>query len=369
MQYKNTTCSTHLDFIRGCAAITVLIVHLKGLFLPYADLNNPSVFVKLAYFFAGLGSEAVMVFFVLSGLLVGGGVIQSMKEKKFTWYSYFVKRLVRLYVVLLPTLLISFIVIKVGENFVYLLSPIYTSLATFLKNLLFLQTIDSPSFAGNLPMWSLCNEFWYYLLFPLLIYPLFNRSISGFISVSIGLAIIWLIGYERSVLFFVWMLGVGLCVISPSKIISQSVKFKYCYMAAISLFILGEFVLSRMHLLPELCLNIMVGFLFSLLLYAILHSEKPQEKRGFYFIFSRAIASNSYTLYLLHYPILRVIGELIKKYGYVMQPNALNFLLALILGLLIWFAAFVMAKFTEANTNKIRDIFLKTKPWSRAAEV
>jgi peptidoglycan/LPS O-acetylase OafA/YrhL len=46
------------------------------------------------------------------------------------------------------------------------LAPNYTA-TTFVGNLAFLQTIAVPIFGTNGPMWSLANEFWYYLIFPL----------------------------------------------------------------------------------------------------------------------------------------------------------------------------------------------------------
>src|SRR6202030_1593882 len=37
----------------------------------------------------------------------------------------------------------------------------------FLGNLFFVQTILCRTFGSNGPLWSLANEFWYYVLFPL----------------------------------------------------------------------------------------------------------------------------------------------------------------------------------------------------------
>ena len=38
---------------------------------------------------------------------------------------------------------------------------------TFLGNLTFFQNIYVPAFGSNGPIWSLANEFWYYIVFPL----------------------------------------------------------------------------------------------------------------------------------------------------------------------------------------------------------
>jgi hypothetical protein len=42
--------------------------------------------------------------------------------------------------------------------------PTTHSLIAFLGNFAFLQTICVPIFGTNGPMWSLANEFWYYII-------------------------------------------------------------------------------------------------------------------------------------------------------------------------------------------------------------
>lgn len=64
-----------LDLSRALAATMVLLVHLRDpLFRGWSALDpserNP--LVRLWFFFGGMGFEAVVVFFVLSGFLVGG---------------------------------------------------------------------------------------------------------------------------------------------------------------------------------------------------------------------------------------------------------------------------------------------------------
>ena len=68
-----------LDFIRWSAAMLVVVAHARHLlFVDYYLLvyKDPtflhSISNKLFYFITGLGHEAVVLFFVLSGYLVGG---------------------------------------------------------------------------------------------------------------------------------------------------------------------------------------------------------------------------------------------------------------------------------------------------------
>jgi hypothetical protein len=64
----------HLDCLRGLAALLVVVEHLRAfLFVPFPQVVSPGVITKAFYLVTGLGHQAVMIFFVLSGFLVGGG--------------------------------------------------------------------------------------------------------------------------------------------------------------------------------------------------------------------------------------------------------------------------------------------------------
>ena len=95
-----------LDFARGIAALTVCMGHVRSaLFMDYVDLPDAGLATSLFYAWTGLGREAVMVFFVLSGFLVGGAVMRA--GPAFDWRTYAIARLSRLWVVLVPALLLT----------------------------------------------------------------------------------------------------------------------------------------------------------------------------------------------------------------------------------------------------------------------
>ena len=73
---SNPAFSSFLDFARWVAAFIVFAGHLRNpLFLGFADLGSEktSLLINAWYFVTGLFGEAVIVFFVLSGYLIGGG--------------------------------------------------------------------------------------------------------------------------------------------------------------------------------------------------------------------------------------------------------------------------------------------------------
>lgn len=138
-------------------------------------MQSSGIVNKALYFATGVGRQSVMVFFVISGYLIGGSVLSG----RFSWGNYGAARLSRLWTVLLPCLLLTWIIDRlIGTIDPAVLSGSYTnvwnsgppsgsfsnSVLTLLGNLLFLQTIAVPVFGSNGPLWSLANEFWYYLL-------------------------------------------------------------------------------------------------------------------------------------------------------------------------------------------------------------
>jgi peptidoglycan/LPS O-acetylase OafA/YrhL len=105
-----TWTEVHLDAIRGAAALIVTLGHARGLF--FSSLTEKTHFHELT-----IGDEAVMVFFVLSGYLVGGSVLRDMRAGTWNWSSYLIKRLVRLWVVLVPAVLLGVLIDSIGFHY------------------------------------------------------------------------------------------------------------------------------------------------------------------------------------------------------------------------------------------------------------
>jgi peptidoglycan/LPS O-acetylase OafA/YrhL len=69
----------NLDLLRGSAAFLVLSGHLRSyIFQSYGELAQESLPVKAFYFGTGLGHQAVIIFFALSGFLVGGKALEDI---------------------------------------------------------------------------------------------------------------------------------------------------------------------------------------------------------------------------------------------------------------------------------------------------
>ena len=145
-----------LDSIRFLAAFIVVISHTAHVFQTnfegLADNYNGPL-SAIMYLILRSGAEAVLIFFVLSGFLVGGRSAEKIRNGHFNTRSYIIDRSVRILLPLIPALLLSYIVnYLIGENYTWY---------DYLGNLLSLQNIFVPPVNGVL--WSLSCEVWYYV--------------------------------------------------------------------------------------------------------------------------------------------------------------------------------------------------------------
>ena len=186
---------------------------------------------RILYAITGLGHQAVVVFFVLSGYFIGTSVWESIDARRWSWRVYLVNRLTRLQLVLLPALILGGIWDQIGMRLPQAASFYYgglykyyapsvalrSTVPVFFGNLFFLQSLAplflhrvlSPVFGSNGPLWSLSYEFWYYILFPaLMLAAIAWKGMRGRL-LYLGLAVVlfWFVGLTISVYFLIWLAG------------------------------------------------------------------------------------------------------------------------------------------------------------------
>jgi peptidoglycan/LPS O-acetylase OafA/YrhL len=191
----NRETSIYLDIVRLSAAMTVFLGHACGQRLTGGILWQVAPYM----------SEAVIVFFVLSGFVIA--YVTAGRES--TAQSYAVSRFARIYSVALPTLLLGFALDWLGRAVnpaVYNASWGYQSAGQpwqFLSGLFFVHEVwflNVPQ-GSNLPYWSLGYEVWYYAIFGLFMFTRRGLLWSGLAMAAAGPPIL--------VLYPVWLLGVG----------------------------------------------------------------------------------------------------------------------------------------------------------------
>jgi len=182
-----------LDLLRGLAAITVLLVHARGAsFVEFGGLPADQKSLPLAALFGltRLGPEAVLVFFVLSGFLVGGQVIARLRDGSFRLSDYVIDRCSR---ILLP--LISACLFTEAVNVLVFHRP--DRLVDLLGSMCGLNGVLVNGIANNAALWTLAYEIWFYVA---------------------GGACALLISRSGSRIPTVALIGAGLCVVVFSRL-------------------------------------------------------------------------------------------------------------------------------------------------------
>jgi peptidoglycan/LPS O-acetylase OafA/YrhL len=220
-----------LDFIRAIAAIEVFLGHLRGILFKGYSSGSTGIIKTIFYFFTGFGHEAVVIFFVLSGYLITDAIFRAKDRNGFSFLNYGLDRLIRLWVVILPGLLLTWVLDKTGLHY-FASSPAYLgtieymgninvlshlSWTNFIGNVFFLQTILVETFGSNSPLWSLSNEFWYYTIFPLILFLCWKGKIwKKGIVFCILISVIIFIGTQISLYFLIWLTGAALVYLKKS---------------------------------------------------------------------------------------------------------------------------------------------------------
>jgi peptidoglycan/LPS O-acetylase OafA/YrhL len=265
--------------LRGLAAVGVVVGHTRGfLLVNYPAAASHSLFDQLFYFVTGLGHQCVIAFFALSGFLVGGPALRDIINGRWTWGQYLPRRLTRLWTVLIPALLLTWVLDTAGEvlgghagyeGAFYSVSfsgpspadPADLSLPTFLANIVFLQTIVAPVFGSNGPLWSLANEFWYYITFPLVFSGLLGRGVlSQVCKVVLGLALVLVLPIEMMFLGSIWILG----AVAHHAVAQQKLRWLLthrAWAAVILTAVIAFLILDKLR--PVLLSDVLLGAAFA----------------------------------------------------------------------------------------------------------
>lgn len=362
-----------ISLLRGLAALQVAAAHLRALSYPgFGTVVNPPLpFVGLA-FSSGFAYLAVMVFFVLSGWLVGGSFLNKLDSDR-AFQHYAVDRMSRLWIVLVPTFLVVLLAGAVtGEldtaRVSYSASEPY-SVSAFIGNMFGLQTILVPTLGANFPLWSLANETWYYVLFPLLILVFSTKSIAARVAAVLAIGAIGQFVHGAILLYFsIWLLGAAFSrvKIEAGPVLRWTLLFLF----------LGSAVLIRLkgktNVTPEGYPQYLLFSVFFVLFLSSMQFKRMQtpilnalDRVGRFF------ANFSFTLYVLHTPMIVVMMYLISSLFGVSQlsphiPSHYLIYAAMYLALLIGAYCFYLP--FEANTARVRQ-WLKARLFARVSTV
>jgi peptidoglycan/LPS O-acetylase OafA/YrhL len=333
-----------LDHVRWVSAFVVLIGHTRNAFyLPFRQISEPTIYEYIFYGLTNLQNEAVLFFFVISGYLIGGKLLQYYRDRYIPIAKYVIDRLVRLYIVLIPSVVLA--AFTQFNDFCHGKD----GWETFGGNLLFVQHILVPKLKCNIPLWSLANEFWYYAFGLLIVVFLVSSKRTALIILVICISILIFDDFNQEhvlAYFLAWVAGVGLMWSTEMKKIDPGIFVSSAVM-------ISTLFLSRSHLADELFLIRDLIVVFGA--FCLLMSARNLDASTFAPRFGRFMASFSFSLYLTHWSIMRTNSSMMSAVNF--QPDdslaAIIFIGSCATCLLF---AYSFSLLTERNTNSVRVI-------------
>jgi peptidoglycan/LPS O-acetylase OafA/YrhL len=350
-----------ISALRSLAALQVVASHLRGALFPgLRTMNDPTVWYQVLAFLTGFSHLAVLIFFLLSGWLVGGSLLNKLGEPRILM-SYAIDRLTRMWIVLVPafflTLVLGMVTQAIDPQEVSIAADNEYSLAAFIGNLLGLQGMAVPRFGGNFALWSLSNEMWYYALFPLLLLPFMNKSKSTKIAGVLITALILFQLLPDLVLYFpIWLLGAAFSRVQ----IDLSRAARSCLILV--LIALAVFLRLSGSIGTLIAATFPEDLLFSLLFLCLLSSlQFPADRTRLgnrIGIAAGILAPFSFTLYVVHYPLLNMVSSLAALTGTYQlsacNPRALVPYAVLFTGMIVFSYIFHLP--FEAQTYRLRRV-------------
>ena len=350
----NRITSVYLDLVRFIAAVVVLLVHARhdrftsGWLAPFKNYGN----------------DAVMVFFVLSGFVIAYCIDQ--KEKTFADYA--ISRLARLYSVVIPAILLTVALDLWGyslDPLIYEASWFDRPMLRFMANLFFVSQLwftDLGAFSNG-PFWSLGYEFWYYVMFGVMSFT------TGIKRILLSAAVAVVIGPKILLLLPVWLMGAWAYRVTRQRTLSGQASLFLIFGSILAYVVLraadlplrldwrmalllgtdfyeGSLAESRNFLFSYIAgALVTANFIgFSSLSKTIVNKKIPFERT------IRFLASYTFTLYLLHQPLLNFFAAALHNDPNSAIDQALLFLLTLI-------AVVVVGNFTEHKKAWWKELF------------
>lgn len=178
----------------------------------------------------------------------------------------------------------------------------------FFGNVFFLQDAHMTTFGSDRVLWSLAAEFWYYILFPLGLLALRKGAPgrtrllygAGFVAVAV------FAGRPIVGLFPVWLCGTVLARVRAPKV-GSAVRW-----ASLVLYAPCVFALAMIPWPWRIFkMDYLLGMLTAVFFWVLLSARQRIDEKAVLVRASRSLAGSSYSLYLVHYPLLALIATVL----------------------------------------------------------
>ncbi|MEO6411873.1 MAG: acyltransferase [Pedococcus sp.] len=319
-----------LDGLRGVAAVVVLLHHafltVPALARPYyvaeaADRDSPLVWalIHTPLHLAWAGTEAVYVFFVLSGLVLALPVLRSASS--FSWLEYFPRRAARLYLPIVAAVLWGLLLVwlvprdnTASRGLWMRARPNEASWSGVAHDL---TLLGGESHLIS-PLWSLQWELWFSLLLPLYVLgAVLSRRLPVWVPVAglVGMVTAGVFVHSRA-LVHLPMFAIGVIVASRlPELAHRAAPIRSRGWATIAV---GATVLITSHwwLLAMTTNTLVLRLTTPLALlgatgYVLTVAFCPQARRWLETTPIQWLGTISFSLYLVHEPIVVALAFLL----------------------------------------------------------
>lgn len=299
-----------LDLLRFVLALLVVMFHYRGFFFnEYCLLSDDekNIFTQIFYFIGRLGNEPVIVFFVLSGFLVGGKALQRILNNDIDVKSFFIDRFTRIMLPLLATLLFMVVVA------IILGTPI--PFKDILGSLFSLQGILT-GYGGNAPLWSLAYEVWFYIFIGCLMIICRGKNKKNILIAFFVLTICISIFTKLETRYLLIMFMGTFSFLLPRENIKylKSKIFLLLILLGCS-FVLSQLTsetrslnLSAFSFLEHKQISVFLAFISVLLVHHLIVAKPKKRIWANIESVSSKFSDFSYTLYLTHFPLMYLLA-------------------------------------------------------------
>jgi peptidoglycan/LPS O-acetylase OafA/YrhL len=334
-----------------------MLAHYRGMFFVEYRLlpeSQHNIFTQIFYLLTRFGEQPVIVFFVLSGFLVGGRAIENILNKDVNIKSYCINRFVRIF---LPLIASSILVIIID---LVMSAPI--PFGDILGSLFSFQVIFT-SCSYNPPLWSLAYEVWFYIMMGCIM-TISIRKKDGTNSIYAFLIFVICIYFFlilKPIYLLIWLMGALAYLLPRENISYKKIKILSLIILLSISFGLSQSVsdsrsikITLFSFLNDTNISIFLALITCLLVHYIITAVPKKKIEQQVEEIGSKLASFSYSLYLTHYPLMR----LLSYYGFPKseQINVKSislYFLELTIGLI---TAYLIYLISENHTYTIKKI-------------
>ena len=309
-----------LDGIRGYSALIVVIYH-SYLFTYFNNTVSKNEFLNNLLSIIKLGYLSVGVFIILSGFCLAIPVVNNDMNFKGGMQRYFARRFKRIippyYVALILSIIIIIIfpILQVSSNTNWD-SKIPINFENIGAHFLLIHNLKTYWISKiNGAHWSVALEWQIYFLFPIMLF--IWKKANWLLSLSITFVFSYFVNiylpFTRPQYIVLFFLGLLSAFYTFNK--EYRLKFnKYFFLFLIILFTIA-LVIIKLKLIPEFYSEIILGLSIAFLLNQITFLPDKNILINFFSSkISAELGKISYSLYLIHGPILALVNLLLLKY-------------------------------------------------------